>query len=217
MNQALSLQQVSLYGKLEDVSFAVRAGERIVIEGSPPIGRLLLRMIGGLEVPDSGKVLLFDKPLSQLREHQIAQLRCTHLAYAGWDSPLLEHCSILENVTLPLAICGKQKSNQKQDGENLLRQLGLIHVIHGYPNELSPLERRSTLLARAVIGAPKLLLLDDLCAGLREQQAEKISAQINELYTDYGFALLAFTSEELPNLERETTLTLKRGKIERRA
>jgi ABC-type lipoprotein export system ATPase subunit len=185
---------------LRDASLTVQAGESVAIIGPSGSGKsTLLNLIGGLDQPDDGSVLLDGVSVSQLGEAALAQMRRDRIGFVFQSHHLLPHCSVLENVLVPvLADHSSTDSAVEQRARHLLDRVGLGDRIHQLPGRLSGGERQRAAVVRAIIRRPALLLADEPTGALDRASALEIGRLLADLNGIDSVTLLVVThSREL--------------------
>jgi ABC-type lipoprotein export system ATPase subunit len=193
---------------LSDVSLEVQPGESLAIMGPSGSGKsTLLQIMGTLDRPTSGEVLLEGRELNGLNDREIAAVRNSQLGFVFQAHYLLPQCTVLENVLVPtLARPNHQKSGKNaneasgkkpETGEaragRLLNRVGLGERLHHRPGELSGGERQRVAVVRALINQPKLLLADEPTGSLDHASALKLGELLVELNREEGVALIVVT------------------------
>lgn len=177
---------------LRDLSFELNAGDRVAIVGSSGAGKsTLLNILGGLEHPTAGQVLLGDTDLKLLTEAALCRWRNAHLGFVFQFHHLMPEFSAVEAVAMPARIAGESPKAALSSAEELLVRLGLSERLHHRPSRLSGGERQRVAIARALINRPACLLMDEPTGNLDPRTAEGVMALLNEVvYQDTAFAIV---------------------------
>jgi len=178
---------------LKGVNLQVGRGERIAIVGSSGSGKTtLLNLLGGLDLPTSGKVTIAGRDLAQVDETERGLLRNKHLGFVYQFHHLLGEFSALENVCMPL----------------LIAKLGLDARVEHKPSELSGGERQRVAIARALVTEPSCVLLDEPTGNLDRNTATEIHKLMNDLNEKLGISFIVVTHDELlaSSMERKFLL-----------
>jgi lipoprotein-releasing system ATP-binding protein len=182
---------------LSDVSFQVMRGERVAIVGRSGSGKTtLLHLLGGLELPSSGRVELMGHDLASLSEAARSKLRNQHIGFVYQLHHLLPEFTALENVSLPAVIGGMSPILARKKAHELLTRVGLSERVEHKPSELSGGERQRVALARALVCDPALVLADEPTGNLDRDTAESIHQLIVELNESLGISFIIVTHEE---------------------
>lgn len=181
---------------LKGVDLTIHAGERVAIMGASGSGKsTLLHLLGGLEKPSSGTVILDGSDLNKVGSAKLSQLRNQSLGFIYQFHHLLGEFSILENVAMPLLI-GKQSIKHAQaEAAELLKRVGLGHRIMHKPGELSGGERQRAAVARALINKPKCVLADEPTGNLDSKTADQIYQLMLELNQELQVSFLVVTHD----------------------
>jgi ABC-type lipoprotein export system ATPase subunit len=185
---------------LRDASLTVHSGESVAIIGPSGSGKsTLLNLIGGLDQPDDGSILLDGIAVSKLDEAALAQMRRDRIGFVFQSHHLLPHCSVLENVLVPvLADRSSTDSTVEQRARHLLERVGLGNRIDQLPGRLSGGERQRAAVVRAIIRRPALLLADEPTGALDRASALEIGRLLADLNGIDSVTLLVVThSREL--------------------
>ena len=186
---------------LKDVCWKVKAGQSAAITGPSGSGKsTLLNIIGALDKPTSGKVLIEGKDLTKLDDIELASLRNLEIGFVFQLHHLLPQCTVLENVLIPTLaqpIGGnrqKAKSHSQykpsERAQELLERVGLSHRLHHRPGQLSGGERQRVAMVRALINRPKLLLCDEPTGSLDQAASENLAELMIELNRTEGVTLI---------------------------
>lgn len=197
---------------LKNITFTLKHGETAAIIGSSGSGKTtLLNILGGLDKPTSGQILLNDADVHKLSEKQRCILRNQHFGFIYQFHHLLPEFTALENVTMPLLIQGDDVNQAKKRAEKVLNDVGLIKRIHHKPSELSGGERQRAAIARALIHQPDCILADEPTGNLDRKNAEQAIDLIINLNKQYNTSLVIVT-HDLKIAERmDTIYTLEDG------
>jgi putative ABC transport system ATP-binding protein len=180
---------------LRGITLAARAGELTAVVGPSGSGKTsLLHVLAGLESPTTGAVTLAGRPLAALDQREATRLRRDHVAVLLPDAPALPTITVRENVALPLLIA--RRAPEPGVVEAMLARVGLAERIHHRPGELTSGERRRAGLARALLGAPSVLLADEPLAGLPDGEARALLELLRAAAHEDGIAVVVFTRDE---------------------
>jgi len=178
---------------LNGVDLTVSSGESIAIVGPSGCGKsTLLNIIGTLDRPTSGRVVLDGKDVSGLTEPQLAEVRSGFMGLVFQLHHLLPQCSVLENVLVP-SLVAKDSNAAEERGRRLLDRVGLASRLSHRPGQLSGGECQRVAVVRALINRPKLLLADEPTGSLDRASAESLARLLVELNREEGVALVLVT------------------------
>jgi len=179
---------------LRDVSLTLKAGENVAILGPSGSGKsTLLSIIGALELPSGGRVVLDGQDPATLAEPELAALRNRRIGFVFQDHHLLPQCSVLENVLVPTTAIGRTPPEAVERARMLLERVGLSGRLDHRPAELSGGERQRTALARALINSPLLLLADEPTGDLDRTTAARVGELLLELQQQEQTMLIVVT------------------------
>jgi lipoprotein-releasing system ATP-binding protein len=167
---------------LRDVSLTLSEGQSAAIVGPSGSGKsTLLSIIGGLELPTSGRVVLDGQDPVALAEPKLAAFRNRKIGFVFQDHHLLPQCSVLENVLVPTVAAGRTPPDATDRARRLLDRVGLSDRLDHRPAELSGGERQRVALARALINRPLLVLADEPTGDLDRTNADRVGRLLLEL------------------------------------
>ena len=198
---------------IRGLSLQVKAGEFVSIVGSSGSGKsTLLHVLGGLDRPTSGQVLINGQRFDTLGEAERGYIRNEHLGFVYQFHHLLPEFTAFENVAMPLML--RKSSNfkeVKQQAEYLLERVGLSHRMTHKPGELSGGERQRVALARALVARPKLMMADEPTGNLDRKTAVRIFELLSELRKEFNMAMLIVTHDEYLAQSADAILYMQDG------
>ncbi len=186
------------YGKGTDFSFpdiATSRGESLLITGGSGKGKTtLLHLLGGLQRPQQGEILIEDTNIATLSEKKLDTFRGKNIGLVLQQSYFVASLNVLENVVLASWLATGKQATQK--AKELLAQLGLTEHLHKLPSQLSIGQQQRVSIARALINEPKLLLADEPTSSLDDENAFKVADMLDSLAKQYGTALVIVTHDQ---------------------
>jgi lipoprotein-releasing system ATP-binding protein len=181
---------------LQGINIQVHTGERIAIVGSSGSGKTtLLQILGGLDQPTTGHVLIEGQDIHQQSEQERGALRNRALGFVYQFHHLLPEFSALENVAMPLLVRRMKVSEAKERARRLLDRVGLGQRLSHRPDQLSGGERQRAAVARALVTEPKIVLADEPTGNLDGTNAESVFALMLELNRELGTSLIVVTHD----------------------
>ncbi|WP_034157116.1 ABC transporter ATP-binding protein [Sphingomonas sp. ERG5] len=181
---------------LKDVSFSIPRGAFCAVIGPSGSGKsTLLNIVGLLDKPDSGQVMLNDVVVDYSSAHQAARLRNAMLGFVFQSFQLLPRMPAWQNVALPLLYRGIPRERRKAAALNMLERVGLADRSHHRPTELSGGQRQRVALARALIGEPSLILADEPTGSLDSVTAVEVMALLRHLNRSLDVTILMVTHD----------------------
>jgi len=181
---------------LRDVTLEIRRGESVAIVGPSGSGKsTLLNIMGTLDRPSSGQVLLDGRELNQLDDIQLAAVRNREIGFIFQSHHLLPQCTVLENVLVP-TLANKDaalRNSAVERAKRLLEKVGLGARLAHRPGQLSGGERQRVAVVRALINQPKLLLADEPTGALDRASAQNLANLLVQLNREEGVTLIVVT------------------------
>jgi putative ABC transport system ATP-binding protein len=185
-------QGISLVRAVDDVSLSVSAGELVVVTGASGSGKsTLLHLLGGLDTPDEGRVLLQGEDISRLPQRQLSLIRRRRLGFLLQFFSLLPTLTAIENVSLPLALDGTSRAQARARAEEALHGVGVFERRAHHPGTLSGGEQQRVALARAIVTNPVVLLADEPTGSLDSTSGQAIFELLRESATSSGVVLVS--------------------------
>jgi len=199
---------------LDNVSLKIHEGEFVSITGPSGSGKsTLMHIVGLLDNPTSGEVLLNGRDISKLKEHQLAQIRNITLGFVFQQFNLLAKTSSLENVLLPLLYSDVPKRDRQKIGLDLLAKVGLQDKTNNTPAQLSGGQQQRVAIARALVNNPKIILADEPTGNLDSKSGEDVMKFFHQLNEKEGRTIVFVTHDMDLAKEANRTIIIKDGKI----
>jgi lipoprotein-releasing system ATP-binding protein len=198
---------------LRNISFKVRKGEFMLIVGSSGSGKsTLLNMIGLLDRPTKGKVIIDGIDTSTLNDNQLSTFRNSKLGFIFQFSNLLSDLTVLENVILPRKIQGTLE-NSEEEARILLKTVGLESQMHKFANKISGGQAQRVAITRALINKPTIVLADEPTGNLDSLSAETTVHLLKSLNRKLNQTFIVVTHDSPQFGDVDKVVTLKDGKI----
>lgn len=198
---------------LKDVNLKIKEGEFISILGPSGSGKsTLLNLIGGLDLPNNGTVLVDDLEITRLGDKELANFRNKTVGFVFQFFNLLPRVSALENCILPLIYSSTPVTDKKARAQNVLKLVGLEKRFNHKPSELSGGEQQRVAIARAIVTDPKIILADEPTGNLDSKTGEEIM----EIFLDLnkkGKTIIMVTHEETLAKKTHKIVKIKDGQI----
>jgi putative ABC transport system ATP-binding protein len=198
---------------LKDVNLEVAEGEFITIHGPSGAGKTtLLNIIGGLDKPTTGKVVVFGHDLVASDEDFLATFRCAYVGFVFQSYNLISTLTVLENVAFPIEIAGWEGKRVTERAKKLLEIVGLSHRANHFPSQLSGGEQQRVAFARALANDPPLLLVDEPTGNLDLETSFEVVHILEKLKAEKKTIIVATHDERIMQLANRT-LQLRDGRI----
>jgi len=198
---------------LKNVSFSIKKGEFILIVGSSGSGKsTLLNMIGLLDRPTNGQVLIDGIDTSDLNDNQISSFRNSKLGFIFQFSNLLSDLTVLENVILPRQI-QKTDTNATEEAKSLLKTVGLESQMNKYANKVSGGQAQRVAICRSLINKPTIVLADEPTGNLDSLSAQTTVQLMKSLNRKLGHTFIIVTHDRPQFGDVDKIITIKDGRI----
>jgi putative ABC transport system ATP-binding protein len=208
-----------IYGKgetavnaLDDVSFSVKKGEFVVIIGPSGSGKsTLLHLLGGVDRPTSGNVLIDNTDIYQLNETQLAIFRRRQIGLIYQFYNLIPILTVEENITLPMLL--DEHKVDKKHLDHVVNTLGLTNRLKHLPNQLSGGQQQRVSIGRALISNPAIMLADEPTGNLDSKNSSEIMELLKMFNKTYNQTLIVITHDERIALQADRIIGIEDGKL----
>lgn len=199
---------------LQQINFEVKSAEMIAIVGNSGSGKsTFLHLLGGLDQPTKGRVILNGKDIHQLSEIDKCQMRNQYLGFVYQFHHLLPEFTALENVAMPLLIRGDEPENIHGRAAHLLEQVGLQNRMQHRLGQLSGGERQRVAIARALVAEPLCILADEPTGNLDPHNAERVLQLFFSLQQAHKTSVVMVTHDPLIAKRAQRVLSIQEGKL----
>lgn len=199
---------------LKGIDLAIGEKEVVSIVGASGAGKTtLLHIIGTLDSPTEGQVLIDGVDVTRLSESKLARLRGEKIGFVFQFHQLLPEFTALENVMIPALILGKSTKQAKERATELLGMMGLEHRMTHKPNELSGGEKQRVAVARALVNNPVVVLADEPSGSLDTQNKEELHRLFFELRDKLGQTFVIVTHDEALAAQTDRCIRLVDGQV----
>ena len=199
---------------LAGVDFAVNQGEFVAIMGPSGSGKsTLLHLLGGLDQPTDGEVMIADKRLSVMKDHQITLVRRRNVGFIFQFYNLVPTLTAEENIVLPLVIDGKRLRDYQPRVEQLLALVGITDRRHHKPDQLSGGQQQRVAIARAFITQPSIVLADEPTGNLDSKSGEEVLNLLRRSCDELGQTIVMVTHDPKAASFADRVVFLKDGRV----
>ncbi len=197
---------------LDNVSFSVEKGEFVAIIGPSGSGKsTLLHILGGVDVPTSGSVVINQTDISNLDETALAIFRRRQIGLIYQFYNLIPILTVKENLTLPLLLDGRKPDEKQID--TLVKRLGLEHRLDHLPNQLSGGQQQRVSIGRALVNNPALMLADEPTGNLDSENSKEIISLLRQFNKEFNQTVIIITHDEKIANSADRVITIEDGKI----
>ena len=199
---------------LKGIDLCIKKGEIVSIVGPSGAGKTtLLQILGTLDKPDSGSVVVDGIETSTLSTNKLSEFRNRHLGFVFQFHQLLPEFTAIENIMIPAYIAGMKPKEARNRAEELLAFMGLSDRATHKPNELSGGEKQRVAVARALMNNPAVILADEPSGSLDSKNKEELHKLFFELRDKFGQTFVIVTHDETLATLTDRTIHLKDGRI----
>ncbi|MET9555368.1 ABC transporter ATP-binding protein [Streptomyces sp. NPDC006645] len=199
---------------LAGVDLTIGQGDRLVIKGPTGGGKsTLLQMLGGLDRPTAGSVLLDGTDLARLGEAKLTAVRGRSIGFVFQSFNLIPTLSALENVETALVPLGTKAPERRERAAEALRSVGLGERMGHVPSEMSGGQQQRVAIARALVKQPKVLLADEPTGNLDESMRDEIMELLEGLWKEHGLTFVMVTHDSAIARRATRLATIRRGKL----
>lgn len=197
---------------LDNVSFSVEKGEFLAIIGPSGSGKsTLLHILGGVDVPTSGSVVINQTDISNLDETALAIFRRRQIGLIYQFYNLIPILTVQENLTLPLLLDGRKPDKKQID--TLVKRLGLENRLDHLPNQLSGGQQQRVSIGRALVNNPALMLADEPTGNLDSENSKEIISLLRQFNKEFNQTVIVITHDEKIANSADRVITIEDGKI----
>ena len=197
---------------IDHTSITVEHGEFVAVVGRSGSGKsTLLHMLGGLDRPDSGQVIISGQDLFSLKDEQLAVFRRRKIGFIFQDFNLIPALNVWENIVLPIGLDGKRVN--KDYVLDIIQSIGMEDRLKALPSTLSGGQKQRTAIARALASRPAIILADEPTGNLDSPTEMEVVAMLKSCVAKYGQTLVMITHDETIAQMADRTLIIEDGKV----
>jgi putative ABC transport system ATP-binding protein len=201
---------------LRGISIDIYRGEYLSIMGPSGSGKsTFFNMIGGLDIPTTGSVLMEGFRLSDVNARQLAWVRCHKMGYIFQSFNLIPTMTALENVAIPRIFAGVPPEQAREDAAAVLKQVGLGHRLDHVPGQVSGGQQQRIAIARALVNKPAIILADEPTGNLDLKTGEEIIKLLSELKSERKITIITATHDLKMLNASDRVVWIKDGQVER--
>ena len=199
---------------LTDINLEIRASRFTVISGASGSGKTtLLNLIGCIDKPDGGEIVVAGQPVQRLSDDALSDFRARHIGFIFQNFNLLPVLTAYENVEYPLLLTRTPAAERKERVENLLAAVGLANKTGNRPGELSGGERQRVAIARALAPAPRLVLADEPTANLDSHTGQTILALMRQMQREHRVSFVISSHDPQVQAEADDAVKIRDGRV----
>lgn len=197
---------------LDDVNLTVNKGEIVAVVGASGSGKsTLLHVMGGVDIPNEGNVIVDGKDITRLTDEEMSVFRRRKIGFVFQAFNLVSSINVWENIVLPLGLDGKKVD--KAYVNDIITTLGLEHRIHNLPNTLSGGQQQRVAIARALVNRPEILLADEPTGNLDSKTSDEVIALLKMSAKKYGQTIVMITHDDEIAQVADRILVIEDGQV----
>lgn len=212
---------VKYYGRGENLvkaadhtNLLIERGKFTAVVGKSGSGKsTLLHLLGGLDRPDSGKVIIDGKDIFALKEDELAGLRRRKIGFVFQDFNLIPSLNVWENIVLPLGLDNRKVN--RREAEEILERIGIADKKKSMPSALSGGQKQRTAIARALVANPAIILADEPTGNLDSRTGLEVTSLLRRCVTEFGQTLVMITHDESIVQMADRVVVIEDGKVVR--
>lgn len=202
------------FSALKNIDLELQSGEMTAIVGVSGSGKsTLMNIIGFLDRCTSGKYFFSGQDVSDLSEHELAEIRNSKIGFVFQSFFLLARSNALQNVMLPLFYRGTPRAEAREMAMHMLERVGVGHLAHNRPNQLSGGQQQRVAIARALVGNPQVILADEPTGALDSQTGHEVMELFRELNQKEGRTIVIITHDKEVSRQCQRVVTIRDGVI----
>jgi putative ABC transport system ATP-binding protein len=199
---------------LDRVNLTIREGEFVAIMGPSGCGKsTLLHLLGGLDKPSEGQVLIAGHNLSDLNDDNLTELRRRKIGFVFQFFNLIPVLNAVENAALPITLDGAKPADAKARATTWLTKFGLADRLHNRPDQLSGGQQQRVAIARALVADPDLILADEPTGNLDTRSSDEIASLLRDVAKEYKRTVVMVTHDPRIAAYADRIIFLKDGKV----
>ena len=204
----------NLVKAIDHTDIRVEPGEFVAVVGRSGSGKsTLLHMLGGLDRPDSGKVLVEGRDIFRLKDDRLAVFRRRKIGFIFQSYNLVPSLNVWENIVLPIGLDGRKVDREYV--KDLVRKIGMSDRLHALPGTLSGGQQQRVAIARALASRPAIILADEPTGNLDSRTEIEVVSLLKHCVTEYGQTLVMITHEETIAQMADRMIVIEDGKVVR--
>jgi putative ABC transport system ATP-binding protein len=204
----------SITEAVKNITYSLNEGESLSIIGPSGSGKsTLLNIIGGLDKPTKGKVIIDGKDITKLNDRQLSKFRNKTIGFVFQFFNLQDYLTSEENVMIPLLFSGMKNSLAREKASDLLKKMGMEARANFYPKQLSGGEMQRVAVARSLANDPKILLADEPTANLDRNSTNMIMELFEEIAARHGVSVIVITHDPYVSARFKHVLHIGDGEI----